>query len=54
MVIFTGSFSVHTKFAQKLDENWIRAGNVGDSLLLTAVKVDDGLELEVTDPQENY
>ena len=26
---------------------------VGDSLLLTAVKVNDGLELEVTDPQEN-
>ena len=27
--------------------------DVGDSLLLTAVKVNDGLELEVTDPQEN-
>ena len=26
---------------------------VGDSLLLKAVKVNDGLELEVTDPQEN-
>ena len=27
--------------------------HVGDSLLLMAVKVNDGLELEVTDPQEN-
>ena len=30
------------------------ADAVGDSLLLTAVKVNDGLELEVTDPQEDY
>ena len=27
MVVFTGSFGVHTKFTQKLDENQIRAGN---------------------------
>ena len=26
---------------------------VGDSLLLTAVRVNDGLELEVTDPKEH-
>ena len=27
MVVFTGSVSVHAKFTQKLDENWIRAGD---------------------------
>jgi len=27
MVIFTGSVSLHTKFTQKLDNNWIRAGD---------------------------
>ena len=31
----------------------VEAGDVGDSLLLMAVRVNDGLELEVTDPQEN-
>jgi len=31
MAAFTGSVSVHTKFAWKQDEDWIRAGDEGKS-----------------------
>ena len=34
------------------EDPFVGVDDVGDSLLLMAVRVNDGLELEVTDPQE--
>jgi len=48
MVIFTGSFGVHTKFAQKLDENRIRAGNEEKSSTNSRDFAIDMLNLDAT------
>jgi len=48
MVVFTGSFGVHTKFAQKLDENQIRAGNEEKSSPNSRDFAIDMLNLDVT------
>ena len=44
---------LHKSPTNLLQDTLVSTSTVGDSLLLKAARVNDGLELEVTDPKEH-